>query len=196
VRLSVVEGERAEDLVAVAQRQRHHGARPFRGMGLTVFRVEPLRGCDVLGDQRAVERDRHRPVADRRGRVGDVLVGQARVCGNGPGLARLVILPQRVAVGRERALREREHGGQHLLDLERPQDGRRGFEQESQAIELLGVRLGIDWSFGFDVVSGHGAPRVYASLLTVTLRSREVLTRAADNDPLHRDWIGKAPPER
>ena len=125
---AVVERQRAEDALAVAERERHHRARAFGGVRAAVLRGEPFRRRDVLRDDRSVEWDCRALAADRLDGAGDVLCGQTCVRGDVPGIGCFVVVPEGVGIGGERPLGEVEHLRQHRLDFERPEDGRRGFE--------------------------------------------------------------------
>jgi hypothetical protein len=130
-------------------------------MSSAVLGGQPLGSGDVLGDERRIEGDGRGLPPDRLGGARDVLRGQSGVRSDAPGVGLFVVLPERVGIGGQRPLCECEHGGQHLLDLERTEDRRRGFEKQPQAVEVLGVRpLGIDWRSSFDVLSGHGTPGI------------------------------------
>ena len=100
---------------------------------------QPFGPLDVLGDDRRLERDSGRVATNRRHRPRDVLVRQTRPRGEPPDPSAVVVLPDRVCVGRERPAGEGEYFRKHLLDLERAEEPRGRLEQEPQPREILGV---------------------------------------------------------
>jgi hypothetical protein len=83
-----------------------------------VLRREPGGLRDVFGDDRSFERHGGGVAVDGRYGSGDVGVRDTCVCANAPRLRGVVVEPDRVAVGRERAAGQRDHVREHGLDVE------------------------------------------------------------------------------
>ena len=126
--VSVVEDERPDYLALMVEGHREEGLVALRGVCLLVRGSEPLRRGDVAGDDRAVERDLGVVALDRGLRGGDVPVGEPRDSLEEPLVARAPA-PERVAVGRERLLRQVEHLGQDLVQVQGGQKPACGFDK-------------------------------------------------------------------
>ncbi len=121
-RVAIVEDERSEDALAVAERECHHRARALPGVGGAVLLRQPFGPLDVFRDDRRLERDGVRVTPDRPHRRRDVLFRQPGVRADAPDPAAFVVLPDGVRVGRERPAGERKHLRKHLFDVERAEE--------------------------------------------------------------------------
>ena len=191
VRFAVVEDERADDAIGVAEAADEHRARAGRFVGLAVRSADPIGGRDVLRDERLLEQDGIALAADRSGCVQHVRLRQPVVGGDAPGAVGGIPAPERVGVGCERAARQLEDLRQHRLDAKRAEQGGRGFEEQAEPLDLIAEEAVVLYCSMFDILSRHKSPCKSGELSDFTPLTPNFLTLRRRSVARLRDRSGR-----
>jgi hypothetical protein len=114
-----VEHERADHLATMAQGHSQERTRSLGSMRGLVLDRQPVGRCDVLCNDRAIERDDVPIALDRTGRSREVGVGEPRARLQRPALVDRVVPPDCVGIRRERRLGKRQDVGEDGVEVQR-----------------------------------------------------------------------------